>query len=325
MPARKNTARNFTDESATRIAETVRAVENAIKGEEKTQRRRAGGLGRPTLWETTSASTGGDTPQVWVKRVEKFDSGGSVLIDVGGPKLVYHDPSVSVEEGDRGLVIRQGDGALFFYKYGVAPTVVRITDHCYIDESSPNSTFGFPLTATAYLGWTYSPLVTAENIAVFKLERRITEGPPNGLFTRVVLGRVIDSWIQSQGTSSGSSTIVSWDLYKITDDFDPSTITWNSYAGLAKSLVFSVQGMSVRSFGSGEVIARPLSFGGPFKELSLPGYPTLYQLDLEDAYGLAFRFGNLGYQGYTGYAQLSFRRGDNAEAPFVTNLSSYYP
>lgn len=127
--------------SLRRTGDAVRKIERLPGGEQDLQRRRAGGLGRAGLWQVTAVQTGPGT--VTIKRVN------NIALDLNDPSEkedILYDPVDVPAVDDRGLLIRLGEGPLFFFKRAAI-------NRTYIDKISEVSTVlpdtSFPDTGTA--------------------------------------------------------------------------------------------------------------------------------------------------------------------------------
>jgi len=129
---------NFTRSSARRISEAVKKIE-AIPTGTNTQRQRSGGLGRMSLWEVTAIQTGAGT--VTIKRVKNQLPGD--LIDQSIKINVVRDNLKPASVGDRGLLIRQGNGSLFFFNCDVPSFVTVINEAALVKSDFPDTTFNF--------------------------------------------------------------------------------------------------------------------------------------------------------------------------------------
>lgn len=222
----------FGRSSAKRIADGIRKVENLPGGEQDLQRRRAGGLGRSTLWEVTAVQTGPGT--VTIKRVSNiaFD-----LNDPSEKEDILYDPNNEPAVEDRGLLIRLGEGDLFFFRRAVPDVdlaVVEFNEYAYIRPSTPDTTFGYPGKAHMF---TSSGLVSGnDRIGIIKLASTIPGTA--AAFTHIILGWIdmfkCDTFKTLQGSTSALFRIK---VLKITQDFDASTITYNVYSGLSKTQI----------------------------------------------------------------------------------------
>ena len=104
---------NFTPDAARRISETVHKVESMGHPGKNLQRRRAGGLGRMTLWEVVSVQTGPET--CTIRRVQ--NAAGDLNTESEKTGILY-DTDNEPDTGDRGLLVRLGLGVLFFFAGG---------------------------------------------------------------------------------------------------------------------------------------------------------------------------------------------------------------
>lgn len=104
----------FTEKSAGRIADVVREVEDTPRAEPVQQRRRAGGYRMLSLWEVTEVQE--DDSTVTVKRVQDTDENLNDQSESLGVAYLEDDPPT---EGQRGTVLRLGDGTRIFFTGGV--------------------------------------------------------------------------------------------------------------------------------------------------------------------------------------------------------------
>lgn len=215
---------NFTRESGERISDAVKKVE-AMPDPTNTQRRRAGGLGRMTLWEVTAVQ---ETPKtVTVKRVLNQDG---ILIDASLKSGVLYDPDTKPSIGERGLIIRLGEGSLFFFRREAARRIF-ITEHSHTLASSPDATFGFPTIARSQK-IEGSGQVSA---GFFKFANVIPE-VGDALYYFVSLG-IIDlvAWTSVKGAKIENGSVT---FRAIQEDFDASQVTWNNQDNLDMSSGF---------------------------------------------------------------------------------------
>lgn len=223
----------FDEASAKRIADGTRKIERIPGGEQDLQRRRAGGLGRSTLWEVTAVQTGPGT--VTIKRVS------NIAFDLNDPSEktdILYDPNNEPSTGDRGLLIRLGEGNLFFFRREAGTNKIYVDEMSYIDEAVPASTFGYPNDAII----SGEQGASKDKIAILKFKERLPDPPSPSSSYRfgVAIGR-----LKPGGRDIKIADIsVSWSMrlvvYAITDDFDPSTITYNDWAGLGKLEIISL-------------------------------------------------------------------------------------
>jgi len=124
---------NFDRATADRIERAVLAVERSPLISSGAQRHRAGGLGRLSLWEVTEVQT---TPKtVTLQRVDNSDMD---LITIRDREDIAYDPDAAPSVGDRGLVIRLGDGVLFFFRGGGGGGTVSLIK---ITSGGPGDTY----------------------------------------------------------------------------------------------------------------------------------------------------------------------------------------
>ena len=215
----------FSKSAARRIADGIRKIERIPGGEQNLQRQRHGGLGRSTLWEVTAVQTGPGT--VTIKRVSNIDFD---LNDLSEKEDIFYDPGNEPSSGDRGLLIRLGEGSLFFFRR--VPAINRT----YIDKISgvipalPDTSF--PDTGTAIV-------IDASNvttqIGIFKftsplpsiatvpeMEDIFLSLKKTGLFGRPTSATISPSKIQRL---NAVPTL-------ILQDFDITNLTYNIYLTL---------------------------------------------------------------------------------------------
>lgn len=215
----------FSKSAAKRIADGIRKVERIPGGEQDLQRRRAGGLGRSTLWEVTAVQTGPET--VTIKRVSNIDFD---LNDLSEKTDILYDPSDAPSVGNRGLLIRLGEGPLFFFRRA-AISRVYINEHCYVKSDDVNVAFGGPTTAIALT----TPDNATKHVGIFKFASVLPSA--GGQDITIVLAK------STQGINSGTVTGfgVSGRVYTlnvrleyIKEDFDTSSLTYAQYSALDK-------------------------------------------------------------------------------------------
>ncbi len=112
---------NFTRPAARRISDVVREVEGQPRPEPVLQRHRAGGLGRSTLWEVTAVNPSEDPPNCTIRRVENQDGD---LITASQKEDILYDLDDPPKVGDRGLLVRFGEGKLVFFKGALGGTAM---------------------------------------------------------------------------------------------------------------------------------------------------------------------------------------------------------
>ncbi len=218
----------FGRSSAKRIADVVREVERIPEGEQDLQRRRSGGLGRSTLWEVTAVQTGPGT--VTIKRVS------NIAFDLNDPSEkidILYDPDNEPSVGDRGLLIRLGEGSLFFFKRA-ALNRINITSSCYVDDANPDTGgLGYPNSPIAYKIHTGFAAATIWR-AVFKFERRcpLLSPLPDDIDVKLFLPVNSGLGVESFHPNAGDTVDVVGVVAGITEDFDPSTLTHNQLIAL---------------------------------------------------------------------------------------------
>lgn len=274
----------FGRSSAKRIVDVVRKVERIPGGEQSLQRQRAGGLGRSTLWAVTAVQTGPGT--VTIKRVS------NISFALNGPSKkenVLYDPALEPSVGDRGLLIRLGEGDLFFFSKEAGPTVVYLTDYRFIKQSAPDTNFGADGRDCEIVLDGATP---DEFRGIMKFERRITANDP--IFDSVVLRRVrrVNATVEDGGGSAPVADITfKLDVYKITQNFTPSLITWNTYAVLSRTKVSSDDDSLIFVAARSDVAAEEPIGEGRCDEFYMglwKGAASQQKWDLSGAYGLSF-------------------------------------
>lgn len=221
---------NFDRASADRIEKAVLAVERSPLIHSTAQRRRAGGLGRMSLWEVTAIQT---TPKtVTLQRVGDADM---VLMDVRDREDIFYDPDAEPSVGDRGLVIRLGDGSLFFFKRGTA-----VVSRVYADEAAELDVQN-PDTAPANYptGLRLRTDIsdnTVEWATVWKFASALPGTFSVGSLQEVLMKFSHLAWgiTDNMRFQSGSSTVrVQLQITPIRESFDLSTLTYNQLIALA--------------------------------------------------------------------------------------------
>ncbi len=226
----------FTRKSADRIAKVVKRVEGMPAAEPIQQRRRAGGYRMLSLFEVISV----DSPNVTVdlKRVQDTDDN---LNDRSETEDIAYDPDDAPVVGDRGLVVRLGDGTRFFFKRRAALNRVFMQSAAYVKSDLPTQTFGYPDTAVCKRFNTPS---TESWIAIFKFQNvlPLLDPLPGSGAKLIVFPQYApsgESFWESYNPGGGSSYNVLVAPYSIKQDFDISTVTYNSWSALTK------QGMQI--------------------------------------------------------------------------------
>ncbi len=267
----------FTRKSADRIASAVKHVENVPAAEPIQQRRRAGGYRMESLWEVTEVQT--EEKTVTLKRVQDTDDN---LNDRSETFDVAYDPNNEPAIGDRGMIIRLGHGTRFFFSR-ISPLFVT-KSACYVDENAPSSNFG------SLNDWDI--LISDGSIGSQHL---ITVGKfptvGSGNYDHFHLGRVIPTIIlQTNGTQTFlSGNFFDLKFYKITEDFDTTTLTYNDWVGLEKS---SVEIQTI--YGNMAVGSQPVNRFATTLHANITAtiglFATIFgngALDLDGAYGWA--------------------------------------
>lgn len=248
---------NFTPAAARRISNVVREVENRPYPEKSLQRRRAGGLGRSTLWEVTAIQTGPKT--VTIRRVENQD--GDLIAPSEKINILYDPDNVPAVE-DRGLLIRLGNGSLFFFRREADVSQIhRVTwaGWSQVREATPDGTFEVNQAATTSF---YQAGVAQKRIVVVEFDEPTGLSVPNG--GKVWLQVGMPHWgISANDITAGAKSVESeCNVWFIKEAFDYTTITYNIYTGLAKIQV-SQWVSGYHSPGGGDNGAQPSSGGTP--------------------------------------------------------------
>ncbi len=217
---------NFTPATADRIEAAVQTVERSAPPGTSTQRQRAGGLGRSTLWEVTEVQT---TPKtVTLQRVDNPDM---ELNTVRDREDIYYDPGAAPSVGDRGLVIRLGDGSLFFFKRAAGLDNLLMTDYAYVKDDDVNVTFGYPNVLEAQYHDVGGSITNQIGIGKFA-------SVAAGDYTSLILP---NAFMVAGATATGGVALpklfIDVKLWKITEDFDISAVTFTSWSALAKTAV----------------------------------------------------------------------------------------
>lgn len=257
---------NFTRESAQRISDAVKKVES-LPTPTNTQRHRAGGLGRMTLWEVTAIQT---TPKtVTIKRVEN-QAGG--LVDPSEREDILYDPDNEPSIGDRGLLIRLGEGSLFFFRRAKAGIErIFVTEQSYIDENNPDDTFGHPTTSIMRK-------LPKEKYGFLKFSS-VIPSVVSQVYSLLSLGNLAEN----DFTAVDGSRFENVDLQVrgILEDFDPSTVTWNNQGDLDLSATLTQMSMFDVSLGVGTRTGQ-----GPRGYMFVASNPNPSVLFNGDVYGL---------------------------------------
>ncbi len=214
----------FDRESAKRIADGTRKIERIPGGEQDLQRRRAGGLGRSTLWEVTAVQTGPGT--VTIKRVS------NIAFDLNDPSEkidILYDPDNEPAVGDRGLLIRLGNGNLFFFKRDIGVEILQTIEYAYVNEDVPGSNFGYPTQAKARQ---YFPDINNDRWAIMKFS-----SPAVGSYKEIIFAEVLSVgsriFISSDNQDFNTGEHADLHIFTIDQDFDASTITWTTAQSLS--------------------------------------------------------------------------------------------
>lgn len=219
----------FGRSSARRIADAVRKVERMPGGEQDLQRRRAGGLGRSTLWEVTAVQTGPET--VTIKRVANIDFD---LNDPSEKTDILYDPDNAPSVGDRGLLIRLGNGSLFFFKPAVKIRSYA-NEAAVVKDTAPDTTFDYNADGhTIY----FSP--TLDQRLVYKFPKPIlmagsyqTTDVCLGIQNTTTPGALGNGVLIHNLTANPITRNARLQVGFIGEDFDCSAITWNILSGLS--------------------------------------------------------------------------------------------
>lgn len=219
----------FTRKSADRIAKVVKRVENMPSAEPIQQRRRAGGYRMESLWEVTAVDTGDEV--VTLKRVQDTDDN---LNDPSETEDVAYDLDDVPAVGNRGLIIRLGDGTRFFFRRGIGLNRTHIDEHAWIDEANPTTNNGYPTQAHIRAEHDNSD----QRIGIFKFASVLPKTGGETVF--VNLGNVTPFDCNIGGVFPSSLATFRLDLHAIKEDFDASAITWNDFAGLSKTTISDI-------------------------------------------------------------------------------------
>ena len=226
---------NFTRQSANRIADTVRGFEGQASPDNKLQRKRAGGLGRLTLWEVTAVQTGPKT--VTIKRVDNIDFD---LNDPSEKENILYDPANEPSVGDRGLLIRLGEGVLFFFRRGAGQVVTNyVSGTALVKSDAPNTNFGHNTTPLTI----HQDHTGIQHHVVYKWTKVVQITDYLALTRKLMsvgTGAVPYAKMAYQtGDTTPENVNVDFNIFAIKEDFDPSTITWNILAGLSTVPILS--------------------------------------------------------------------------------------
>ncbi len=270
----------FTRKSADRIAKVVKRVENMPPAEPIQQRRRAGGYTMQSLFEVTAVQTGAET--VTLKRVQDTDDN---LNDRSETLDVAYDPNNEPAVGDRGLIIRLGNGTRFFFRRAAeAVTRYYIAEHAYVKDDDVNTNFGYPTNANVFY-----EVNGAEWVSIFKFDKQVDIEPTDFERYQVVFASLYNG-IQYHSTGNVAYSIR---LKAIKEDFDASAITWTTWSGLSTIAVAQITGENMKT-GAAD--------GEQWNDIGGVGTGGLVVCQsnltnigsLNGAYGLAFDFDGIG-------------------------------
>lgn len=292
---------NFTRESADRIADTVRRSERQASPDNKLQRRRAGGLGRSTLWEVTAVQTGPGT--VTIKRVSNiaFD-----LNDLSEKTDILYDPDNEPSVGDRGLLIRLGQGTLFFFRrVGASSAVTYLSESALVKSDAPNTNFNHNVTPLTL----YEDHNGVKHDIVYEFATPITAAEFLNTRSLFKIGHITGIGTPYSGTPGSQSVTILIDVYTIKEAFDASAITWNSLAGLSTKKItgsnFNSSSFGVSFLGSATLL-RPTQFG----DVATPGLTS----DAWPMYGI-----------YLEFSTTSNHTSWTTQLPLVNSVGDTYP
>ncbi len=238
---------NFTRKAAERISNVVKEVENRPFPTNQTQRRRGGGLGRSTLWEVTEVFPAADPPTCTIKRVSNIDFD---LNDPSEKTDILYDPNIPVSEGDTGILIRLGEGDLFFFSRR-GRFIEYIPFINLVNAGLPDTSY--PPVGAAIIGDpnTYSGGRTGnmDQIGVCKFQSPLIYDQPleypngrklkdiNMLFGWSALGNQNAQIVLPQLVTSR----VYMQAYYIHEDYDENDLTYNDYMALDVTTAQTVQ------------------------------------------------------------------------------------
>lgn len=216
----------FSRKSGQRISAAVRKIEQMPLGQQNLQRRRAGGLGRSTLWEVTAVQTGPGT--VTINRVS------NIAFDLNDPSEkvdILFDPANEPAVGDRGLLIRLGEGNLFFFRPAVGVNRIFIDKISTVIPALPDTTFLD--TGTAII---ITPVANTQ-IGIFKFASALPT--ISGVGSSAIIDDAILSLKKTALYGNTSRTISASKKQFlnivpkiIQQDFDITNLTYNIYTGL---------------------------------------------------------------------------------------------
>jgi len=220
---------NFTEPAAQRISRAVVKSEG-IPTPTNTQRQRAGGLGRMSLWQVTAVQTGAGT--VTIKRVKNQLPGD--LIDASIKINIVRDNLKPASVGDRGLLIRQGNGSLFFFNRDVPSFVTVINEAALVKSDSPDTTFNYNDNVGKAIKLDRNGI---DHRAVVKFNTPVEVDPQAGNVRNIMSLGLFISDITFPAITTTSEDRAEFNLQAnfIDQDFDASTITFNKLIALTRT------------------------------------------------------------------------------------------
>lgn len=295
---------NFTPKAANRISAAVREVESRPYPVNVSQRRRAGGLGRSTLWEVTAVQT---TPKTCtIQRVENQD--GDLIAPSEKTDILY-DPDNEPSVGDRGLLIRLGEGSLFFFKRGAdIQQIHRVTwaGWSQIRLGTPGGTFEINQAASNVY---HQANTSSKRIVVVEFDEDEGLSVPDGGKIWFQVCKPSYQMSTNDATVGENSMSVECNVWFIKNPFDYSTITYTTYLGLSKTKVLRWISSFVEPGGTGKRQASPSNITGSHDELLLSMFllPGDKIFSADTYYGYALELNVFAFAGCTlPYASLQF-------------------
>lgn len=210
---------NFTRGSARRIADTVRGFEAQAEPNNNPGRTPGGGLGRMTLWEVTAVQTGPGT--VTIKRASNiaFD-----LNDLSEKTDILYDPDKTPSVGDTGLLIRLGNGSLFFFSRDIVARAVElytVSGVAGVSPDNPDTHYTAAIASKDSVG-------SDEFHAVMKLTPfapAVGDVRNFAVFTGLLAE--IDMVTNIPGAGAAAVAEISLNMSSLRYDFDIDTVTFN--------------------------------------------------------------------------------------------------
>ncbi len=175
-----------------------------------------------------------------------------------------------------------------------------ITEHAYVKSDAPNTNFGYPTTAVFYEE-EGGPIWTA----VFKFDRQISPFVSADIIRYLALLAACKDGIQFDITRDEPGLSTEIILIAIRDDFDASTITYNTLSGLTTTSIGGVTCKRIASFG----VPQPgwAWASGSTGTGGLIFYRTGAGV-LSGAYGLGVQFSRLGGVSVGDFVKIEFER-----------------